>query len=94
MLLEGRLARRRPSRVGYRAGTVPGARHRVHASQLSPQQWAAMADAARRPTLRDLIVDALLRELDIKGTLNVLRHGFKFYGKTFHASPGSSRRTA
>ena len=25
----------------------------------------------------------LLKELDLKGTLHVLRHGFKFYGKLF-----------
>ena len=28
-------------------------------------------------------MDALAKELDLKGTLDVLRHGFKFYGKTF-----------
>ena len=33
--------------------------------------------------LERLIVEALVRELDLKGTLDVLRHGFKFYGKTF-----------
>jgi len=33
--------------------------------------------------LENLIVGALLKELDLKGTLHVLRHGFKFYGKTF-----------
>jgi type I restriction enzyme, R subunit len=29
------------------------------------------------------ILDSLAKELDIKGTLHVLRHGFKCYGKTF-----------
>jgi type I restriction enzyme R subunit len=33
--------------------------------------------------LEKLIVGALVKELDIKGALHVLRHGFKFYGKTF-----------
>ena len=33
--------------------------------------------------LERLIVEALAKELDLKGTLDVLRHGFKFYGKTF-----------
>ena len=33
--------------------------------------------------LERLIVEALVRELDLKGTLDVLRHGFKFYGQTF-----------
>lgn len=29
------------------------------------------------------VLDSLFKELDIKGTLHVLRHGFKCYGKTF-----------
>ena len=29
------------------------------------------------------ITAALVKELDLKGSLHVLRHGFKFYGKTF-----------
>lgn len=29
------------------------------------------------------VLDCLAKELDIKGTLHVLRHGFKCYGKTF-----------
>jgi type I restriction enzyme R subunit len=29
------------------------------------------------------LVDALVKELDRKGSLHVLRHGFKFFGKTF-----------
>ena len=33
--------------------------------------------------LEALLVNALVKELDLKGTLHVLRHGFKFYGKTF-----------
>lgn len=33
--------------------------------------------------LEDLILATLVKELDTKGTLHVLRHGFKFYGKTF-----------
>jgi type I restriction enzyme, R subunit len=30
------------------------------------------------------LIEALIKERDTKGTLHVLRHGFKFYGKTFH----------
>lgn len=30
-----------------------------------------------------MLLDALVKELEIKGSLNVLRHGFKFYGKLF-----------
>ena len=47
-----------------------------------PEQWAAIAKL-HGPHSESLIVDALVRELDLKGTLDVLRHGFKFYGKTF-----------
>ena len=47
-----------------------------------PEQWDAMA-GLHGGNLERLIVEALVRELDLKGTLDVLRHGFKFYGKTF-----------
>jgi len=33
--------------------------------------------------LESILVASLVKELDLKGTLHVLRHGFKFYGKTF-----------
>jgi len=33
--------------------------------------------------LESLLINALAKELDLKGSLHVLRHGFKFYGKTF-----------
>ncbi len=33
--------------------------------------------------LEQLLLTKLVKELDLKGTLYVLRHGFKFYGKTF-----------
>ena len=33
--------------------------------------------------LESLLINTLAKELDVKGTLHVLRHGFKFYGKTF-----------
>ena len=47
-----------------------------------PKLWAQMR-ALHADGLESLLVDALARELDLKGTLHVLRHGFKFYGKTF-----------
>ena len=47
-----------------------------------PKLWAQMR-ALHAAGLEPLLVDALARELDLKGTLHVLRHGFKFYGKTF-----------
>ena len=30
-----------------------------------------------------MLIKALVKELAIKGTLHILRHGFKFYGKVF-----------
>jgi type I restriction enzyme R subunit len=33
--------------------------------------------------LPEKLISTLVKELDTKGSLNVLRHGFKFYGKTF-----------
>ena len=37
-------------------------------------------------TWRALVVERLGRELDTKGTLKVLRRGFRFYGKTFRVA--------
>ena len=42
------------------------------------QLEALLGDKARATVL-----DSLVKELEIKGTLHVLRHGFKCYGKTF-----------
>jgi type I restriction enzyme R subunit len=33
--------------------------------------------------LESLLTTTLVKELDSKGSLHILRHGFKFYGKTF-----------
>jgi type I restriction enzyme R subunit len=33
--------------------------------------------------LQGMVIDAMVKERDTKGTLHILRHGFKFYGKTF-----------
>ncbi|MXX42413.1 MAG: type I restriction endonuclease subunit R [Acidimicrobiales bacterium] len=46
-----------------------------------PEPWAEMV-ALHGSDLEERIVAALVRELDTKGALDVLRHGFKFYGKT------------
>ena len=47
-----------------------------------PKLWAEMR-ALHGPGLESLVTTWLVKELDLKGTLHVLRHGFKFYGKTF-----------
>ncbi|MFN7835907.1 MAG: type I restriction endonuclease subunit R [Burkholderiaceae bacterium] len=45
-----------------------------------PKLWMDMA-AQHGANLQPMLLDALGKELDIKGSLHVLRHGFKFYGK-------------
>jgi type I restriction enzyme R subunit len=47
-----------------------------------PKLWAEMR-ALHGAGLESLVITWLVKELDTKGTLHVLRHGFKFYGKTF-----------
>lgn len=47
-----------------------------------PKLWSAMA-ALHGDSLEPMLLAGLVKELDAKGTLHVLRHGFKFYGKTF-----------
>jgi type I restriction enzyme R subunit len=44
--------------------------------------WSDMR-ALHGSGLESLLVNVLAKELDLKGSLHVLRHGFKFYGKTF-----------
>lgn len=50
--------------------------------ETQPDLWAEM-QGLHGERLEDLILATLVKELDTKGTLHVLRHGFKFYGKTF-----------
>jgi type I restriction enzyme R subunit len=47
-----------------------------------PKLWGEMA-GLHGDNLKPMLLDALVKELDIKGALHVLRHGFKFYGKLF-----------
>ena len=47
-----------------------------------PKLWDEMR-RLQGDGLDGLIVDTLAKELDLKGALHVLRHGFKFYGKAF-----------
>jgi len=47
--------------------------------------WKDMRDL-HAAGLEALLIGALVKELDLKGTLHVLRHGFKFYGKTFRVA--------
>ncbi|AGA92125.1 helicase, type I site-specific restriction-modification system restriction subunit [Thioflavicoccus mobilis 8321] len=47
-----------------------------------PAKWAAL-EALLGPKTTSTVLDNLAKELELKGTLHVLRHGFKCYGKTF-----------
>ncbi|MCC7300983.1 MAG: type I restriction endonuclease subunit R [Verrucomicrobia bacterium] len=47
-----------------------------------PKLWTEM-QAQHAAGLEPLLLTTLVKELDAKGSLHVLRHGFKFYGKTF-----------
>ncbi|MBK1723884.1 type I restriction endonuclease subunit R [Thiocystis violacea] len=47
-----------------------------------PTKWAAL-EALLGPKTAATVLDNLAKELELKGTLHVLRHGFKCYGKTF-----------
>jgi len=50
--------------------------------ETQPKAWAEMR-ALHGNGLDVMVIGTLVKELDAKGTLHVLRHGFKFYGKTF-----------
>lgn len=47
-----------------------------------PRLWADM-HALHGDGLKPLLLNTLVKELELKGMLHILRHGFKFYGKTF-----------
>ena len=47
-----------------------------------PAKWQAL-EALLGPKTTATVLDSLVKELELKGTLHVLRHGFKCYGKTF-----------
>src|SRR5262249_37900300 len=50
--------------------------------KTQPKVWEEMK-ALHGAGLEPLVLNTLTKELDLKGMLHVLRHGFKFYGKTF-----------
>ncbi len=45
-------------------------------------KWQAL-EALLGPKTAATVLDSLAKELELKGTLHILRHGFKCYGKTF-----------
>ena len=50
--------------------------------RTQPKLWDEMTQL-HGENLQSMIIAALVKELKLKGTLHVLRSGFKFYGKTF-----------
>ena len=50
--------------------------------ETQPALWDQM-HKLHGAELETKLITSLCKELDVKGTLNVLRHGFKFYGKIF-----------
>src|SRR5262245_56455687 len=50
--------------------------------ETQPKLWEEM-EKLHSTGLETLVLTTLVKELELKGTLHVLRHGFKFYGKTF-----------
>lgn len=48
-----------------------------------PNEWAEL-EKLHGDQLSPLLINTLVKELGLKGSLYVLRHGFKFYGKTLH----------
>ena len=50
--------------------------------ESQPAKWQAL-EALLGPETAPTVLDSLSKELEPKGTLHVLRHGFKCYGKTF-----------
>ena len=51
-------------------------------ADTQPKLWEQM-QSLHDDGLESMLITALVKELDLKGTLHILRHGFKFYGKTF-----------
>ena len=47
-----------------------------------PKLWEEM-QKLHQAGLESLLISTLVKEFDVKGALHILRHGFKFYGKTF-----------
>ena len=49
--------------------------------ESQPRKWGALPGRGKH--MEATVLESLVKELESKGTLHVLRHGFKCYGKTF-----------
>ena len=56
--------------------------------ESQPARWQALEALLGQKTAAT-VLDSLSKELELKGTLHVLRHGFKCYGKTLRMWLGS-----
>ncbi|MGC8774808.1 MAG: type I restriction endonuclease subunit R [Chlorobaculum sp.] len=54
-------------------------------AETQPKLWESMR-GQHGAQLEPLLIAALKKELAVKGMLHVLRHGFKFYGKSFRVA--------
>ncbi|MDA8138264.1 MAG: type I restriction endonuclease, partial [Desulfobacteraceae bacterium] len=54
-------------------------------ADTQPELWAQMR-TLHADQLQAMVIKALVKELAVKGCLHILRHGFKFYGKTFYTA--------
>jgi type I restriction enzyme, R subunit len=81
-------------RAGWRSGALAEwdveralfpARVFAFLPDTQPKLWAEMK-TLHGAGLETLLINTLVKELDLKGALYVLRHGFKFYGKTFRVA--------
>jgi len=52
----------------------------VYVKESQPDLWKSLS-GQHKGDLEPAILDALTKHLEMKGTLNVLRYGFKFFGK-------------
>ena len=80
-LCERGYERREPEAYAAKTGLFPAdVVAYVKASQ--PRKWQSLADL-QGDAAEGVLLDALVKELATKGSLHVLRHGFKCFGKTF-----------
>lgn len=81
--------------VDYNAGAAEGAYDTAKAldpelvisfiEKTQPKPWASLK-AIHGESSGNILIDSLSKELDTKGMLKVLRHGFKCFGKKFRAA--------
>ena len=93
MLLDSRLARKGGLGEWDVERALFPSRAVAFIRESQPDEWAQMA-TLHGADLESLVVEHLTRELDLKGSLDVLRHGFRFYGQDIPTSRSSRRRTA